>query len=242
MASSRYTSISRKNLGTPTPTMSNKRHGSRSLKSDEPRTYRSKTPQPGGHRSKPKKPRTRGTKSPRRLIKYRARNSEPQKEIEEELPDYIKATTPQPHSFNMKKPRTNNKNKNELMMPPISLNSLSRSKSGNNLHPNDTSPHDHIPQFSPNLPRDNSMFTFVKSQFEPEMGFNINPNSIQNRNRINSNSASSTSMHSNYNNYTNLSPSGHNNGYHAVVPTIPIIMSNSNNTTPIPLVHVKFFY
>merc|ERR1712113_387980 len=61
--------------------------------------------------------------------------------------------------------------------------------------------------------KDNSMFTFVKSQFEPDMGFN--------RNRNNSNSTSS--IHSNY-----------NNNFHPIQP-IPIIMSNNN--TPIPMIH-----
>ena len=226
----------------------NKRHGSRSLAADQPRAIRSKTPQPPGPRSKPKKSRSKhkpsprsGQKSPRRLLQYRARkDSEPQKEIEEELPDYIKATTPQPHSFGMKgkskKRKSGNKNhkNNDLMMPPINLQ---RSKS------NDRSPRDNqipeIPQFKPNIPnpnqpdlnRDTSMFTFVKSQFEPDMGFN-------NRPRMDSGSSSSQ-----YSNYSNYSAPAHHNGYQQYtnqqMPQIPIIMATPNNTTPIPLVHVE---
>lgn len=246
MDSLRLTSISRKNLGTPTPS-TNKRLGSRSLAPDQPRTVRSKTPQPPGPRSKPRKSKSKHKPSPRspqkspRLLQYRARkDSESQKEIEEELPDYIKATTPQPHSFGMKpkKRKSGKKNhkNNDLMMPPINL--LQRSKS------NDRSPHSNhipeIPQFKPNIPnpnqpdvnRDTSMFTFVKSQFEPDMGFN-------NRARMDSNSSSSQ-----YSNYSNYSAPANHNGYQQYtnqqVPQIPIIMAN-NNTTPIPMVHVESF-
>eukprot|EP01084_Bolivina_argentea_P073102 132679_1 len=74
----------------------------------------------------------------KRILQYRARkDSGSQQEIEEELPDYVRATTPQPHLFTIQ--RSNSNSNNEA-----------------------------IRRFSP-MPMDNSMFTFVKTEFEPNM-------------------------------------------------------------------------
>lgn len=149
--SRRYTSKSKRNAN-----LSTKRSGSRSLHPDAQRAYRSKTPQPG-HRSKPRKYASAGskrhsqnTKNSKRLLSYRARNdSNSEKQIEDDLPDYIRATTPQPHIFNSASQRSHSQYHDEM---------------------DDDIPS--IPSFAPNTQNGtNCMYNFVKTEFEPDLRY-----------------------------------------------------------------------
>eukprot|EP01084_Bolivina_argentea_P146532 256538_1 len=146
-------------------------YGSRLLNPNSQRTYRSKTPQPptpsrlkSNTTPRKYKKKKSKTKTPRRF-KYRARkDSQPEKEIEEELPDYIKATTPQPHMTN------HNPYPFDPFYSSTSLVPLQRSKSGHNIYGNNNN----------------------------------------------------------------------NNVYNTSVPSQPMSIIQSNNTTPIPMAHVRY--
>eukprot|EP01083_Nonionella_stella_P042358 114450_1 len=128
MASTRHTSISRKRSSRAVV-------GQTSCPPLSERRYRSKTPQPPGAAAANCNPN--GNKK-KRILQYRARkDSGSQQETEEELSDYVRATTPQPHIFTMQRSNSNSNNES-------------------------------IRTFSP-MPMDNSMFTFVKTEFEPNM-------------------------------------------------------------------------